>query len=114
MPLDDTNWPATAEVDEPTALLIRARGFMERGWCKGRQAVDESGKWVESTSKQAVAWCAYGALVAAGLVPGHPALTRLFDAMGGVGVIPFNDRQETVEPVLAAFDRALADQGCGR
>jgi hypothetical protein len=33
MPLDSTNW-AEIEIDEPTALLIRAREFIERGWCR--------------------------------------------------------------------------------
>jgi hypothetical protein len=33
MPPDTTNWPVV-EVDETTALLIRARGYIERGRCR--------------------------------------------------------------------------------
>jgi hypothetical protein len=41
MPLDDTNWsPPTEAIDETTALLVRARGFIERGWCRHALARD--------------------------------------------------------------------------
>jgi hypothetical protein len=36
------------------------------------------------------------------------AYARLRDAMGLIDIIDFNDRQKSVEPVLAAFDRAIA------
>jgi hypothetical protein len=38
----------------------------------------------------------------------HCARARLIAAIGGEYLGEFNDRQETVEPVLAAFDRAIA------
>jgi hypothetical protein len=111
MPLDDTNWSKTVETDETTELLIRARGFIERGWCRGVLARDETGiSEVDPTSARTVAWCIYGAMDAAG-VPvdsSHPAYRRLMGAIGGECVADFNNRQETVEPVLAAFDRAIA------
>ena len=114
MPLDSTNWPQPVGVgiDETTALLMRARGFLERGWCKGVLAVNANKQMVNPCSKQAVAWCAGGALFAAGVlpllgIPHHPAFDRLMEAMGGESIARFNNRQETVEPVIAAFDRAI-------
>lgn len=112
MPLDDTNWSAPSiEVDETTALLIRARSFLERGWCRGASARDEAEVGTGPTSERAVAWCAVGALIAAGS-RNHdqklPAFRRLEAAIGGDSIVDFNNRQEMVEPVLAAFDRAIA------
>jgi hypothetical protein len=111
VPLDNTNFPAT-EVDGTTALLIRARGFVERGWCQRTNAQDARRFPVPIWDKRAAAWCAAGAVFAAGVAPDnwrHPAFVRLKAAIGAnVGVHDFNDSQRTVEPVLAAFDRAIA------
>jgi hypothetical protein len=137
MPLDDTNWSTQTEVDSTTALLIRARGFIERGWCRGEGAKAANGCVVDPTSAEAVAWCSVGALVAAGMpvtaacvhiwqqpvmrrlgeataayvhIWQQPAMRRLGEAMWCASSIVsrFNDNQETVEPILAAFDRAIA------
>jgi hypothetical protein len=101
--------------EEATELLIRARGFIERGWCRFAFAQDAAGNEVSPLDVQAVAWCAWGALFAAGLPETHrtrhPAFHRLRAAIDGnepIGV--FNTQQETVEPVLAAFDRAIAGE----
>lgn len=121
--------------DETTALLIRARGFLERGWCQGAAARNAEGESVSALSEDAVAWCAVGAMEVAGLptirgtlyddindtrrgkiksgspvvIPDkqHPAFRRLRTAIGGSHIAVFSDAQETVEPVLAAFDRAI-------
>lgn len=99
--------------DETTTLLIRARALIERGWCRGANARDAKGSAIESQSKDATAWCAAGALFAAGLVPDdecwhHPVVRHFQAAIGGNRNIQgFNDDQETVEPILAAFDRAI-------
>ena len=102
--------------DETTALLIRARGFIVRGWCRNADAKDETGQAVHAGSPEAVAWCAYGALKAAGSYVSLAAVLRLERAIGGgsgfgEGIGRFNDLQQTVEPVLAAFDRAIAAGG---
>jgi hypothetical protein len=56
-----------------------------------------------------------GALDAAALIASdrdrRNARCRLRAAIGGENIGDFNDHQETVEPVLAAFDRAIA---CGK
>jgi hypothetical protein len=117
MPLDQTNWAAaapTTETDPTTALLIRARGFVGRGWSRGAPARNAHGSAVEARSDKAVAWCMYGALVAVGVFDGDDwlpsAQSRLDAAIGGDALWAFNDEQETVEPVLAAFDRAIAGE----
>ena len=40
--------------------------------------------------------------------PAVDAVERLEAVIGGQSLPRFNNRQETVEPVLAAFDRAIA------
>jgi len=106
--------PPKHPADEATALLIRARGLLERGWCRGAQALDADGEPVWGDSDRAVVWCAYGALCAAGMPLGahnHPAVHRLTGGRDGFFLADFNNAQETVEPVLAAFDRAIATGG---
>jgi hypothetical protein len=107
------------ESNQTTDLLIRARGFIERGWCRGAMARNEVGNEVEPTSEQAVAWCAGGALIAAGspndgLSYRRAEFCRLEDAIDCSWVAVFNDRQESVGSVLAAFDRAIAGEPAAR
>jgi hypothetical protein len=113
MPLDQTNWTQPTEVvDEATALLIRARALVARGWCRGVPARNFIGFSVGPRSRHATAWCMSGALYAAALVESdldrRNAQCRLIAAIGGGDITDFNDTQETVEPVLAAFDHAIA------
>jgi hypothetical protein len=119
MPLDAIGWLTSTTIDdEATALLIRARALIERGWCRRVFARNLLGFQVSSYSRWATSWCASGALDAAALVASdmdrRRARCRLLNAIGGETIGDFNDRQKNVEPVLAAFDRAIADQGCGR
>ena len=39
--------------------------------------------------------------------PIHPAVLLLIEATGAGQFVPFNDGQQSVEPILAAFDRAI-------
>src|SRR5271170_6750272 len=99
MPLDQANWP-TIEVDETTEILIRARGFLERGWCQNTLARDADGNAIEPISERAVAWCAIGAVDAIRIpcnMGVKPALRRL-EAATGEPINDFNDRQKTVGP----------------
>jgi hypothetical protein len=93
-------------------LLARARAFLERGWCRHTLARDALGLAVDSTSAEAVSWCAIGALDAVGADRSSrfSALLRLQSAIGSKDIVRFNDAQETVETVLVAFDRAIAAQ----
>jgi hypothetical protein len=103
-----------------TEILIRARSFLQRGWCRDKGAVDENGIEVHPTSERAIAWCALGALDAAGIPylhhqhGWHPAYRRLQGVIGLERLMDFNARQEAVEPVLAVFDRAIADESMAR
>ena len=113
MPLDQTNWPHTIPLDEATMLLIRARTFIQRGWCRDAIARDADGNQLgDARSDDAVAWCSVGALEATGVEcsdPSYiPAIRRLEVAMRTECIARFNDNQITVDPVLAAFDRAIA------
>jgi hypothetical protein len=104
MPFDGT------KLDEATRMLMDARGFIETGWCRNTQARAADGSAVEPDSDEAVSWCAYGALVRAGLRNGdmyHSAVLRFKKAAGGL-VATFNNAQKTVDPVLDAFDRAIS------
>jgi hypothetical protein len=124
MPLDSANWFAPEgrsneqaapirEVDDTTVLLARARAFLERGWCRYTLARDALGLPVDSRSMDAVSWCAIGALDAVGADRSSrfSALLRLQGAIGSKDIVRFNDAQETVETILAAFDRAIAAGG---
>jgi hypothetical protein len=114
MPLDTTNWPTieTEVTDEATALLVRARALVARGWCRGADARNPLGFKVGPYSRWASRWCMSGALDAAALIASDLdrrfARRRRRAAIDGEYLPEFNDRQTTVEPVLAAFDRAIA------
>jgi hypothetical protein len=105
--------PAATETDETTALLIRARSYIARGWCRGAMAKNPVGNVVDPTDAHASAWCAWGALTVAGISDIHGIAANLLATAIGryYSISRFNDAQETVEPVLAAFDRAIAMSG---
>lgn len=110
-PFDPADWSIT-EIHETTELLRRARALVARGWCRGALARNRFGFRVSPYSRRAVSWCASGALNAAAMTDSRQsyflAVCRLKDAIPDEGIVAFNDRQKTVEPVLAAFDRAIA------
>jgi hypothetical protein len=92
---------------------MRARNFIQRGWCRDAIARDAHGnQLVDARSTEAVAWCSIGAIEATGVEPFDPsfipAIRRLEVAMSTECIARFNDHQMTVDPVLAAFDRAIA------
>ena len=59
--------PQTTPLDETTTLLIRARNFIQRGWCRAAIARDADGNHLmDARSADAVAWCSIGALEATG------------------------------------------------
>src|SRR5712691_10169496 len=105
MPFDNTN------LDDATRLLLDARSYIERGWCRGFIALAGDGSPVDATDKRAAQWCLYGALLAAGMraVRNDPAIVRLQRAAGANNLVDFNNSQKDSAPVLAAFDRAIVN-----
>lgn len=97
-------------------VLIAARAKIDRGWCKGAWAQDSMGRACGATSQRAQSWCLLGAVLAA---EGHggnwlethtpPALFALQDANPVGGPWPlWNDAQESVRPILALLNHAIA------
>lgn len=93
-------------------ILIKARGYIESGWCRDHYAVNPEGSPCRANSGEAVAWCALGALRAADqrgddLSPeGYAAKALLNEVVGDI--IWWNDsRAHAKEEVLAAFDKAI-------
>jgi len=104
MPFDGTN------LDETTKTLIEARRILiDYGWCVGN-LVQNDGRH-----------CAMGAINAAmghhvnaaGPAYGSEAEKRLLKVLPqkwlGQCIPSFNNAQDTVEPVIALFDRAIAN-----
>lgn len=100
--------------NDAAAILTRARSLLTQGWCRYDQAKDAAGRSVYPTADAAVSWCAYGALVAAGM-PQNPIgdekqpLNFLLRAIGedDDGAAWFNNRQNIVDPILDKFDEAI-------
>ena len=44
------------------AVLRRGRDLVRKGWCQGAQALDDVGVAVKPASREAVRFCAYGAI----------------------------------------------------
>lgn len=104
-----------SELDADAALLVRAKGFLQKGWCRNAQGRRADGRYVDPESSEAVSWCAYGALVRAGMKNGaYPkdaaALRHLMTAIGYEDVGPgvWNNSQKSVEPILKKFDEAIS------
>lgn len=81
-------------------------------WTQRALARDLSGNRVNPRKPEACQWCAYGALMVStplGISDG-PAIDALNAACNtALGFVDFNDKLcESVEPVLAMFDRAIA------
>lgn len=100
-------------------ILILARGYIEKGWCRGQFARTEDGEGALAVSEDARSWCALGAIERATFeVPmqsyaSRGAAERLLREAAGVrsdfdATTAWNDDPErTKEEVLAAFDKAI-------
>lgn len=100
--------------------LRKARGLLEKGWTKGAYARNAEGQKTAWLSPEATCWCARGALLAAAEVNGDfysenwdnvNKITSIIEhrPCGGLGLLDFNDAQDTVEPILAVFDEVIAE-----
>jgi hypothetical protein len=110
-PFNPADWSST-DIHGATEVLIQARALVVRGWCRGTLARNWFGRSVSPYPRRAVKWCASGALKAAAMTCSSQdhwlATCRLNGVIPDDDIVDFNDRQKTVEPVLAAFDQAIA------
>jgi hypothetical protein len=105
--------------------LLNARQRIEAGWCQFTEAVDATGHPVDADTKEAVGFCAFGALVAALPITSIGEATRLLDLMApfvpsksqasklglGCDVVSYNDLPSTTkQDILALFDQTIAHQ----
>lgn len=90
-------------------LLKAARARIERpeAWTRGTAARDPDGLGVRARSKDAVCWCAAGAVVAVSGLGAHKRPMELLRAEAGTLVSDFNDTRTHAE-VLDLFDRTIA------
>jgi hypothetical protein len=98
----------------PIEILKAARELlaMPGAWTKGHYAKNSSGYQVYPFEPEAACFCSYGAMSRFAAEGGTANLHAAEDAVRAQvpngDLIGFNDAQESVEPVLAAFDRAIA------
>lgn len=87
--------------------------YLKKGWCRGEAAVDSKGWGVPVRSRKAVAWCAIGSMIRAGI--GEEIRNRLTpflrDAIGTFGIADWNDekcksKREAVSKMRLAEKRA--------
>lgn len=110
---------------KPSTVLKRARKLIERGWCKRAWARTADGSYIKCgprtftfRQKEAAQFCVLGAIYRAanvkrsdvGAGQGHVGgvAQRYFrQAIDGRDPIDFNNDAESVEPIVAALDRAM-------
>ncbi len=115
MPLDNTPW---TEFEEDTTILVRAKNLLiEKGWCINTL-------WASDDRH-----CAVGAVLAVSgkltysdqvehvkrviqrlLLAGNMPVCRIDNQISWDPIAVFNNRQTSPEPVLALFDKAIAQQ----
>jgi len=97
-------------------LLKRAQMRIAQGWTQDQMARDSADRVCDPDSKDAVCWCALGAIRAEGRTPtGGAAERRLAEVIGRESlfwtyeiVTEWNDALDrTKEEVLTTFDRAM-------
>ena len=93
-------------------ILIKARGFIERGWTQRASARAAEGYPVRSKSPNACEWCASGAIRV--VLPNSRNIKEFWDYFSQLvkphlSLIEFNDDPKTTkEDVLAVFDEGIA------
>ena len=98
---------------EVTAGLREAAALIRRGWTTGHQAIDAGGGRCHPCSDDAVAWCAYGALVRVSEARGSGRILacEMLDELHRYllrDLIEWNDHlARDVGEVIALFERAM-------
>lgn len=107
-------------MSETAEILKKAKALLvEKGWTKECYARGADGEYRLPTSPEATCFCVFGAVQAADgadescdLSPegwqARRVLTLAAVTRGYLHVPWFNDAQESVEPILALFDDAIA------
>lgn len=96
--------PFRATTAQTIAKLIAARGLIEQGWIKGRA------KRKVGLIHRHYSYCIIGALYESDSGPGDSAHHALYDVVGPIGIVTFNDQPSTTkQDVLNAFDKAIAN-----
>ena len=99
--------------------LRKARKLIDAGWTRDSYARDDKGHTVDRFSDSATCFCALGALDrVVGDSGGIARLEDAFETLSSVlparcngSVVDFNDRvAKDKDEVLAAFDRAIAEE----
>lgn len=81
----------------------KAKELLRKGWCKGTMFRDAQGR--QCREPEAVSYCLLGALSAAGITVDSRYYRLLSAETVCDGFAGFNDRQESIEPVLDMVDR---------
>jgi hypothetical protein len=94
-------------------VLRKARDLLSQpgAWTKGHLARDGAGYPVDPLSGDGACFCIVGAIdfITRDNHEMHDAArSELRKGMSGIGLASFNDSQDTVEPVLELFDKAIA------
>ena len=91
-------------------ILVAARAKVAQGWTQHAAARRADGALSMTKSKDAVCWCAVGAINAVATCTGDVDLAlKVIGVELGHGLILFNDTPgRTQAEVLAVFDRAIA------
>lgn len=89
--------------------LTNARSMLVRGWTRGVYARDADGNEVSTSDTEAVCWCLEGAIFESRTSYDNYAdmMEAIACCIDGERICNFNDRQESVEPVLALIDKAI-------
>jgi hypothetical protein len=111
MPAKKNKAVTAVEILRYARALLAKRG----GWTKGSNARDKRGLSINATDANACKFCAFGAIYRSNYdlnretstSPVETLLLKAFDKEG-FGLAGFNDRQTTVKPVLALYDKAIA------
>jgi len=110
--------------DQCLSDLLRARELILRGWCKYNRAVNTSGNHIEPWNRNAVAWCALGAIdaVLGRYVDEYDCPVRDLakhitdwrgDSAGPICKVADYNNMSDKESVITLFDAAIAGHMIG-
>ena len=82
------------------------------GWCRKMVARDPRGRHVSPLSEDAVAWCHWGAMMAALDTDQYVAYYHVVERLLGTDtIVTHNDKQDSAAPVIALAQAAERELG---